>query len=94
MTQQMQHATENIDRELQQAWADLRNTLSKVNTKVERTEERLAPKLIVSKHPIAISGVALALGFLIGLDQQRRFDWLAAGMLIGAAVASIAKTTE
>lgn len=89
----MQQATEDIDRELQEAWADLRNTLSKVNTKVERTEERLAPKLLISKHPIAISGVALALGFLIGMDQQRRFDWLASGMLLGAAIASIAKTT-
>lgn len=88
----MQQATEDIDRELREAWADLRQTLSKVNTKVERTEERLAPRLIISKHPIAFSGVALALGFLIGLDQQRRFDWLASGMLLGAAIGSIAKT--
>ena len=35
---------------------------------------------------------ALALGFLIGMDQQRRFDWLASGMLLGAAITSIAKT--
>jgi hypothetical protein len=88
----MQQATEDIDRELREAWADLRLTLSKVNTKVERTEERLAPRLLVSKHPIAVSGVALALGFLIGMDEQRRFDWLASGMLLGAAIASIAKT--
>jgi len=89
----MEHPTAEINHELESAFADLRRTLSKANHKFRRTEERLTPRALVAQHPWSMAGVAGALGFLLGLDSQHRLDWLAAGTLIGAAAASIIRTT-
>lgn len=90
----MEHPTLDIEHELESAFADLRRTLAKANYKIKRTEERLAPRALVSQRAGSVLGVAGALGLLLGLDSQHRLDWLAAGALIGAAAASVIATVE
>jgi hypothetical protein len=72
-----------IDRELEQARQDLREAVTDVAHKVERAEERLNPKRLVERHPIAATCTAGALGFIMaGGDDGELLSVLAFGAFI------------
>jgi phosphomevalonate kinase len=50
--------TARLDRELEQARSDLRQTLERVNHKVEAVEARLRPTAILSSNPAILPLVA------------------------------------
>jgi len=76
-----------IDRELDDARRDLRDTLEQVNDKVELAEAELRPVTIVRHHTLAVSCVAAALGFAAGGGLRTlRIEWLAIGALLGSAI--------
>jgi hypothetical protein len=78
-----------VDRELEQAQRDLRDTLEQVNHKVEQVEARLRPQAIMRSNPIALPLLAASLGFFVGSDSQSRsLRWLAIGGLLGMALAA------
>lgn len=80
--------TARLDRELEQAQRDLRDTLEQVNHKVERVEARLRPQALVRSNPLALPLLAGVLGFFAGSDRQPRpLRWVAMGALLGAALA-------
>jgi hypothetical protein len=80
--------TARLDRELEQAQRDLRDTLEQVNHKVERVEARLRPQALVRSNPLALPLLAGVLGFFAGSDRQSRpLRWVAMGALLGAALA-------
>jgi hypothetical protein len=76
-----------IDRELDDARRDLRDTLERVNEKVELAEAEFRPVTIVRHHTFAVSCVAAALGFLAGGGLRTlRIEWLGLGALLGSAI--------
>src|SRR5690349_11394671 len=76
-----------IDRELDDARRDLRDTLEQVNEKVELAEAELRPVTIVRHHTLGVSCVAAALGFVAGGGLQAvRLEWIALGALLGSAI--------
>ena len=78
-----------VDRELEQARHDLRETLEQVNHKVEQVEARLQPQAIMRSNPVALPLLAGLLGFLAGSDHQPRpLRWIAIGAVLGAALAA------
>ena len=80
--------TARLDRKLEQAQRDLRDTLEQVNHKVERVEARLRPQALVRSNPLALPLLADVLGFFAGSDRQPRpLRWVAMGALLGAALA-------
>jgi len=80
--------TARLDRELEQAQRDLRDTLEQVNHKVERVEARLRPQALVRSNPLVLPLLAGVLGFFAGSDRQPRpLRWVAMGVLLGAALA-------
>jgi hypothetical protein len=80
--------TAQVDRELEEARDDLRETLQQVKHKVEEIEARLRPEAIVRRNPLALPVLAGILGFFAGTDgQSRPLRWIIAGALLGAAVA-------
>ena len=80
--------TARLDRELEQAQRDLRDTLEQVNHKVERVEARLRPQALVRSNPLALPLLAGVLGFFAGSDRQPRpLRWVAMGALLGAVLA-------
>lgn len=52
--------------ELDDARRDLRDTMTEVDKKLERTELALHPNHVVRTYPVTASCVAGALGFLVG----------------------------
>ena len=79
--------TARLDKELEQAQRDLRDTLEQVNHKVERVEARLRPQALVRSNPLALPLLAGVLGFFTGSDRQLRpLRWIAIGALLGAAL--------
>jgi|SRR5262245_20973573 len=81
--------TAQVDRELEQAQRDLRETLEQVNHKVEQVEARLQPQAIMRSNPVALPLFAGLLGFLAGSDRQARpLRWVAIGAVLGAALAA------
>lgn len=81
--------TAHVDRELQQAREDLRETLEQVNHKVEEVEARLRLRAIIGRNPVALALLAGVIGFLAGRDRQPRpLRWLLMGGLLGAALAA------
>jgi hypothetical protein len=81
--------TAEIDRELEQAERDLRETLEQVNHKVEEMEARLQPQAIVRNNPVVLPLVAGLLGFLAGSDHRTRpLRWITIGALLGVALAA------
>jgi hypothetical protein len=81
--------TAQVDRELEQAQRDLRDTLEQVNHKVEQVEARLRPQAIMRSYPVALPLLAGLLGFFAGSDRQSRpLRWVAIGALLGAALAA------
>jgi hypothetical protein len=84
--------TAQIDRELEQAERDLRETLEQVNHKVEEIEERLQPRAIMRNNPVVLPLAAGLLGFFVGNGRQARpLRWIVIGALIGAALAVVHK---
>ena len=76
-----------IDRELDDARRDLRDTLELVNEKVELVESELRPVTIVRHHTVAVACLAAALGFIAGGGfKTLRLEWLALGALLGSAI--------
>jgi hypothetical protein len=81
-----------IDRELEEAQRDLRNTLEQVNHKVERAGGRLRPKAIIRSNTFALACIAAVLGYFAGSeDRPPRLRWLAMGALLGSALAASGK---
>jgi hypothetical protein len=81
--------TAEIDRELEQAERDLRETLEQVNHKVEEMEARLQPRAIMRNNPVVLPVVAGLLGFFAGSDHRARpLRWIAIGALLGVALAA------
>ena len=84
--------TAQVDRELEQARDDLRETLEQVNHKVEKIEARLRPQAIMRSNPFVLPLVAGLLGFFAGSDSKLRpLRWVAAGALLGAALAAASR---
>jgi hypothetical protein len=76
-----------IDRELEEARSDLRATLELVNHKVEAVEANLRPQAIIRRHTLAVSCVAILLGYVAGrADESPPVEWIAIGALLGAAI--------
>ncbi len=81
--------TAQIDRELEQAERDLRETLEQVNLKVEEMEARLQPRAIMRNNPIVLPLLAGLLGFFAGSDRRARpLRWIAIGARLGMARAA------
>jgi hypothetical protein len=81
--------TAQIDRELEQAERDLRETLEQVNHKVEEMEARLQPRAIMRNNPVVLPLVAGLLGFFAGNSPQARpLRWVTIGALLGMALAA------
>jgi hypothetical protein len=79
--------TARVDRELEEAHRDLRETLEEVNHKVERVEARLRPRAIMRSNPVTLTLVAGVLGFVAGSDRQARpLRSVIVGSLLGAVV--------
>jgi|GEM_PF-598480 hypothetical protein len=72
--------------DLDEARQNLRDTLSKVNAKVERAGDDLRPEHVVERHPVGAAVAAGVLGFLIGSTIESR----GTGAILIAAVAGFA----
>ena len=84
-----------LDRELQQARDDLRETLEQVNHKVEAVEARLRPRAILRRYPLPLALLAGAVGFLAGSGRgMRALRWLVIGGLLGAVLAVADESNE
>ena len=75
-----------LDRELEEAQHDLRETLEHVNYKIIQVETRLQPEAIIRSNPVALPLLAGLLGFFAG--SSRQFRWVAIGALMTAALAA------
>ena len=60
-----------IEAELDQARADLQETLSEVNAKFQHAEQALRPEHLIQRHPIGASCLAGGVGYLIGLYTKK-----------------------
>ncbi len=81
--------TARVDRELEQAQRDLRDTLEQVNHRVEQVEARLRLQAIIRGNPVALPLLAGLLGFFAGSRHKLRpFRWIALGALLGAGLAA------
>ena len=58
--------------ERDEARQDLRNTLTEVNAKLESAQSDLRPDRLIETHPVGVSLVAGALGFLLGSNVKSR----------------------
>jgi hypothetical protein len=86
---EQQSETTRVDRELEQAHLDLRETLEQVNHRIQRFEARLRPQAIVRSNPIAMPLLAGLLGFLAGCDDEPGpLRWVIIGSLMGTALAA------
>jgi hypothetical protein len=84
-----QSETALIDGELEDAQRDFRDTLKRVNQKVERVEARLSPLQLIRSNTLGLSLLAGVLGYLAGLDDHPRpVQWVLMGALVGASVAA------
>lgn len=84
-----------VDRELQQARDDLRETLQQVNHKVEAVEARLRPRAILRRNPVPLALLAAASGFFAGSDGTiRPLRWVVTGGLLGAILAAAKQSDE
>ena len=74
-----------LEHELEDAKADLGQSLTEVSRKVETVEEQFRPEHLVHRHPFAVLSVAAAAGFVIGNAESRSslLGALVLGSLIG-----------
>ena len=75
-----------IQTERDDARQNLRDTLTEVNDKVERTEDQMRPDHVIESHPVGASLIAGALGFLFGSIVNSR----GAGPIVIAALLGVA----
>jgi len=75
-----------IQTERDDARQNLRDTLTEVNDKVERTEAEMRPDHVIESHPVGASLIAGALGFLFGSVVTSR----GAGPIVIAALLGVA----
>ncbi len=75
-----------IQTERDDARQNLRDTLTEVNDKVERTEDGMRPDHVIESHPVGASLIAGALGFLFGSIVTSR----GAGPIVIAALLGVA----
>ena len=75
-----------IQTERDDARQNLRDTLTEVNDKVERTEHEMRPDHVIESHPVGASLIAGALGFLFGSIVNSR----GAGPIVIAALLGVA----
>jgi ElaB/YqjD/DUF883 family membrane-anchored ribosome-binding protein len=75
-----------IQTERDDARQNLRDTLTEVNDKVERTEDQMRPDHVIESHPVGASLIAGALGFLFGSIVNSR----GAGPVVIAALLGVA----
>ena len=75
-----------IQIERDDARQNLRDTLTEVNDKVERTEDEMRPDHVIESHPVGASLIAGALGFLFGSIVNSR----GAGPVVIAAMLGFA----
>ena len=75
-----------IQTERDDARQNLRDTLTEVNDKVERTEDEMRPDHVIESHPVGASLIAGALGFLFGSIVTSR----GAGPIVIAALLGVA----
>ena len=84
MTTDEQISAIQIERD--DARQNLRDTLTEVNDKVERTEDEMRPDHVIESHPVGASLIAGALGFLFGSIVNSR----GAGPVVIAAMLGFA----
>lgn len=90
----VQEEIPSINNELEQARHDLNETLTRINQKVERTEEEFSPNHIVKQRPLMASCCAAAMGFVIGARAERSLAMgLLLGVLLGYVLASASTDT-
>jgi hypothetical protein len=78
----------SLDRELEQARQDFRETLAQVNHKVEEVEARLRPQAILRRNPILLPLVSGLAGFFAGSDRRPQLlQWLVMGAVLGFVLA-------
>lgn len=75
-----------IQTERDDARQNLRDTLTEVNDKVERTETEMRPDHVIESHPVGAALIAGALGFLFGSVVTSR----GAGPIVIAALLGVA----
>ena len=75
-----------IQTERDDARQNLRDTLTEVNDKVERTEDQMRPDHVIESHPVGAALIAGALGFLFGSIVNSR----GAGPIVIAALLGVA----
>jgi hypothetical protein len=75
-----------IQTERDDARQNLRDTLTEVNDKVERTEDEMRPDHVIESHPVGAALIAGALGFLFGSIVTSR----GAGPIVIAALLGVA----
>jgi len=75
-----------IQTERDDARQNLRDTLTEVNDKVERTEDEMRPDHVIESHPVGAALIAGALGFLFGSIVNSR----GAGPIVIAALLGVA----
>jgi len=75
-----------IQTERDDARQNLRDTLTEVNDKVERTEDEMRPDHVIESHSVGASLIAGALGFLFGSIVNSR----GAGPVVIAALLGVA----
>jgi ElaB/YqjD/DUF883 family membrane-anchored ribosome-binding protein len=93
-TMSVQEEIPRINNELEQARHDLNETLTRINQKVERTEEEFSPNHIVKQRPLMASCCAAAMGFVIGARAERSLaTGLLLGVLLGYVLASASTDT-
>jgi hypothetical protein len=87
--------TVQLDRELEQARDDLRDTLEQVHHKVDEAEARLRPREILRRNPVTLALLAGVIGFLAGSDRQSRLlRSLAIAGLLGASLAAANEASD
>ncbi len=70
MTSQEEISKNDVERN--EARQNLRDTLTEVNAKLERAESDLRPDHLIESHPVGVSLMAGALGFLLGSSINNR----------------------
>jgi hypothetical protein len=81
--------TVQLDREIEHARDDLRDTLEQVHHKVEEVEASLRPMEILRRNSVTLTLLAGVIGLLAGSDRQSRLlRWVAIGGLLGASLAA------